>query len=174
MSPPPTYLTPSDIRSSCRSNQLTVPSTAGLAPGYVQANVLILPSRVADDFRRFCTLNPIPCPYLGETVPGQALVPQHLARDSDIRTDCPRYTVYKDGEFIGNRQDVLAEWQHDSIAFLIGCSFSFEAALIRAGLKPRHIELGRNVPMYKTKILLEPAGGERLLIFIPKCAAVHY
>ncbi|GAA6042416.1 hypothetical protein JCM8097_008442 [Rhodosporidiobolus ruineniae] len=154
----PHPLTPAEIRLACRNGTWTEPSTAGFAPGHVQANLIILPSKYAADFRNLCARNPVPCPLLGETKPGDPTVPAHLAKDADIRTDAPRYTVYKAGKLVDSKDNLVDEWKEDSVGFFIGCSYSFEAALTAAGLTPRQIELGRNVPMYKTTVPLCSAG----------------
>ncbi|GAA6060159.1 hypothetical protein JCM10212_005160 [Sporobolomyces blumeae] len=151
-------LTPNEVRLACRNRSWEAPTTAGVCDGYVQANVIILPTKYGDDFRALCKRNPVPCPLLGETKPGDPTVPRNLARDSDIRTDCPLYRTYSNGKLLASKEDVLDEWSDDTIAFFIGCSFSFEAALIANDLVPRHIELKRNVPMYKTKVALAPSG----------------
>ncbi|GAA5962139.1 hypothetical protein JCM8115_006603 [Rhodotorula mucilaginosa] len=155
----PTLLTPRAVRQACRDGSWNYPSTAGICEGYVQANLVILPSKYADDFRNLCARNPVPCPLLGETKKGDPTIPSHLAADCDIRTDAPLYRIYKGGKLVEEKKDILAEWDDDdSVGFLIGCSFSFEAALINGGLTPRQIEIGRNVPMYRTKAPLAPAG----------------
>lgn len=151
-------ITPSQVRLACRSRSWKEPTTANFAPGFVQANVIFLPEKYAADFRALCAKNPVPCPLLGETKAGDPTVPAHLALGSDIRTDCPLYRVYKNGKLLETKADVVAEWNENTVAFFIGCSFSFEAALVKHGLVPRHIELNRNVPMYKTKVPLAPAG----------------
>ncbi|KAK0432890.1 hypothetical protein EV421DRAFT_1847153 [Armillaria borealis] len=140
-------LTPSDIRSLCRADVFKEASTAGTCAGHVQANVIILPQKYADDFRWLCLRNPVSCPLLGETKPGDSRVPEHLASNSDIRTDCPLYNIYRDGVFVESKPSLEDYWQPDSIAFFIGCSYSFEAALT-----------GENVPMYRTNVPLMAAG----------------
>ncbi|GJN93251.1 hypothetical protein Rhopal_006298-T1 [Rhodotorula paludigena] len=122
------------------------------------ANLIILPAKYAADFRALCARNPVPCPLLGMTEPGNPMVPEHLAKDCDIRTDAPAYNVYKEGKLVATKSDILDEWQDDSVGALVGCSFSFEAALIAGGLTPRQIEISRNVPMYKTMVPLAAAG----------------
>ncbi|GAA6049154.1 hypothetical protein JCM3770_003281 [Rhodotorula araucariae] len=144
-------LTPHDIRLACRTGAWKEPSTAGVCEGHVQANLVVLPAKYAADFRALCARNPVPCPLLGETKPGDPLVPPHLANDCDIRTDAPAYNVYKGGNLVATKEDILDDWADDSVGFLIGCSFSCEAALTAGGLTPRQIEIRRNVPMYKTK-----------------------
>ncbi|GME22639.1 uncharacterized protein LTHEOB_7841 [Neofusicoccum parvum] len=162
-----THPTGISARAAARAN--TILSTSGLAPDYLQANLIVLPSRFAADFRLLCKRNPVPCPLLAESaavgsydalkswidgVPSSA-----LAKGIDIRTDAPRYMVYKDGELASSKcADIASAWTGDHVAFLIGCSYSFEAALAGAGLPPRHTALGRVVPMYRTAVPLCPAG----------------
>jgi uncharacterized protein YcsI (UPF0317 family) len=132
-------------------------TTAGLAPGYVQGNLAVLPAALAGDFLRFCQLNPKPCPVLGTSEPGDFRLPV-LAEDLDIRTDIPRYRVFRNGELVDEPNDVRAHWRDDLVAFVLGCSFSFEEALTDNGIELRHITLGRTVPMYRTSIATAPAG----------------
>jgi uncharacterized protein YcsI (UPF0317 family) len=131
--------------------------TSGLAEGYVQGNVVILPKAAADDFLRYCQRNPKPCPVLAVSEPGRPELPA-LGADLDIRTDVPRYRVWREGELVDEPTDIRALWRDDLVSFVIGCSFSFEQALLEAGLPVRHIEQGRNVPMYRTSIATVPAG----------------
>jgi uncharacterized protein YcsI (UPF0317 family) len=131
--------------------------TAGLAPGMVQANLMILPAAWATDFKRFCDLNPKPCPLLGMTAPGDPMLPE-LGEDIDLRTDLPRYNVYRDGALAEEVTDLTDLWQGDFVGFALGCSFSFEEALLKAGLPLRHQEEGMCVPMYKTGIETAAAG----------------
>jgi uncharacterized protein YcsI (UPF0317 family) len=131
--------------------------TAGLAPGYVQGNLAILPQKLAADFLRFCQLNPKSCPLIGMSAPGDWRVPA-LAEDLDIRTDLPRYRVWRHGELVAEPQDVRDVWRDDLVVFAIGCSFSFEEALISAGIELRHVTRGCNVPMYRTSIPTAAAG----------------
>jgi uncharacterized protein YcsI (UPF0317 family) len=132
-------------------------TTAGFAPGYVQGNLAILPASLATDFLRFCQLNPKPCPLLAASNTGDYRVPA-LAEDLDIRTDLPRYRVFVRGEVIDEPTDIRAHWNDDLVAFVIGCSFSFEAALSEAGIELRHISCGVTVPMYRTNVPTVPAG----------------
>ncbi len=106
--------------------------TAGLAPGYVQGNLAILPERLAADFQRFCDLNPKPCPLIGMSPPGDPRVPE-LGADLDIRTDLPRYRVWQNGELVAEPDDITDYWRDDLVSFVIGCSFSFEEALMADG-----------------------------------------
>jgi uncharacterized protein YcsI (UPF0317 family) len=143
-------------RLSIRRGEWTGP-TAGLAPGCTQANLVVLPADDAFDFMRFCLRNPKPCPLLEVTDPGSP-EPAQTAPGADLRTDVPRYRVYRDGELAGEPADVAAEWRDDLVGFLIGCSFTFERALLAHGLPVRHLEHGGNVPMYRTKRDCTPAG----------------
>ena len=131
--------------------------TAGLAPGNVQGNLAILPQALAADFLRFCQLNPKPCPLIGTSAPGDPRVPD-LGEDLDIRTDLPRYRVWKNGELVAEPQDIREFWRDDLVSFVIGCSFSFEEALTAEGIELRHITRGCNVPMYRTSIATKEAG----------------
>ncbi len=148
--------TPGDWRREIRAGRWRRP-TAGLVPGYVQANLVIVPQAHAGDFRLFCGRNPGPCPLLDVTAPGDP-VPRAAAPDADLRTDLPLYRVYRQGEFAEERPDLLGIWREDLVAFLLGCSFTFEEALQRAGLPMRHIQRGSNVSMYVTSRMCEPAG----------------
>lgn len=147
-------------RLQSRNNVLT--NTAGVAPGYVQANLLALPAAYADDFHDLCLRNPVACPLLGVAAKGnpRTIEPAKCiqSRDFDIRTDIPRYRVYQHGKHTESRSDILDVWTTDHVGFLIGCSFSFEDALSSAGLPPRHHLTGSIVPMYRTDIPLSPAG----------------
>ena len=131
--------------------------TVGLAPGYVQGNVAILPTTLAADFHRFCHLNPKPCPLLAASEPGDPRLPT-LGADLDIRTDVPLYRVWRRGELVEEVSDISKLWRDDLVSFVLGCSFSFEEALIENGLEVRHLALGRNVPMFRTSIQTAPAG----------------
>ncbi len=148
--------TPREVRLSCRRGAWSGP-TAGLAEGFVQANLVVVPADVADDFREFCRLNPGPCPLLGVSAPGEPRIPR-LAADADLRTDLPRYRVFRDGHVAEEVTDISAWWQDDLVAFLLGCSFTFDAALRAVGIPVRHVELGCNVPMYRTSIPCVPVG----------------
>ncbi|KAJ5919517.1 hypothetical protein N7454_009352 [Penicillium verhagenii] len=155
--------TPSlEARLQCRKNRLT--NTSGIAPGYLQANLLVLPAKYAMDFHNLCLRNPVSCPLLGKTSkPGDPHSIQPSAciqsSDFDVRTDFPRYRVYEDGKCLeSNRCDVTDLWTQDHVAFLVGCSFSFEDALVAAGLPPRHQKTGSVVAMYRSNIPLLPAG----------------
>lgn len=146
----------SRVRSRIRRGEYAGP-TSGLAPGFVQANLVILPRKLAFDFLRFCVHNPKPCPILEVTEEGSPEAAL-MAPGSDLRTDLPRYRVYENGELIEEPQDISHLWREDLVSFLIGCSFTFEAALVAAGLRLAHVEQGRNVPMYVTARECAPCG----------------
>ena len=130
--------------------------TAHLAPGCVQANLVVLPRAMASDFVAFATRNPKPCPLVEVIEYGTEAV--QSAPGSDLRTDVPRYRLFVDGAHADSAINATGWWRDDLVSVLLGCSFSFEAALMRAGLPVRHIEQGRNVPMYITDRACEPAG----------------
>ena len=132
--------------------------TSGVAHGLVQANLIAVPADWAFETLLFAQRNPKPCPVLEVLEAGR--VESRLAPGSDIRTDLPGYRVWRDGELVEETADAVAAWQEhpDLVAFLIGCSFTFEAGLADAGIPIRHRELGRNVPMYRTGTACEPAG----------------
>jgi len=148
--------TPQAVREAARAGTLTG-QTSGLAPGYAQANLVVLPRELAPDFLLFCQRNPKPCPLLDVTEPGDP-VPRRAAPQADLRTDLPAYRVWKDGQLIAEPGHLMSLWRDDFVAFVIGCSFTFEGALLRAGVPVRHIHRGCNVPMYRTNIACEPAG----------------
>ena len=143
-------------RAAIRSGEWTG-HTSGLAEGHVQGNVVILPELLANDFLRYCQRNPKPCPLLAVTEPGEALLPS-LGADIDIRTDVPRYRVWRDGVLIDQPTDISNLWRSDLVTFVIGCSFSFEEALLEAGIPLRHIAQKRNVAMYRSNMATAPAG----------------
>lgn len=131
--------------------------TSGVAPGFVQGNLAILPADLAADFHRFCHLNPKPCPLLGSSEPGNPHIPA-LGADLDIRTDLPLYRIWRHGEMVEETPDITEYWRDDLVGFVLGCSFSFEEALIDNGIPLRHIEQGTNVSMWRTSIETAPAG----------------
>jgi len=147
---------PRAVRLAARSGAFAG-VTAGLAPGFVQGNVCILPRAFAADFRRYCERNPKPCPLIGVSEPGDPRLPS-LGEDLDIRSDVPRYRVFRYGEVKGEVNDIHDLWSADMVAFVIGCSFSFEEALAEAGVPLRYVAEGKNVAMYLTNIETEPAG----------------
>ncbi|WP_411878839.1 putative hydro-lyase [Polaromonas sp. YR568] len=146
---------PADLRLASRSGGFTLP-TAGHAPGYIQANLMIVPQAQAFDFLLFCQRNPKPCPLVEVLEPGQW--EPACAPGANLATDLPGYRVYRDGEFVEERGDISALWQKDFVPFLIGCSFSFEDAVIREGVPLRHVAQGRNVAMYRTSLACVPSG----------------
>jgi len=151
------HATGAEVRRRAAAGELTGP-TPGLALGHVQANLVVVPRDLAFDFLLFCQRNPKPCPLLDVTEPGSP-EPRLVALGADIRTEVPRYRVYQHGEFVDEPTDLHRWWRTDLVGFLIGCSFTFENALLQAGLPVRHIECGCNVPMYRTDIACRPAGG---------------
>lgn len=130
--------------------------TSGAAQGYVQANLVMLPREEAFHFLLFCVRNPKPCPILDVLEPGQ--VEPHIAPGADLRTDLPRYRIFEKGEFKEEVSDVSHVFHENMVGFLLGCSFSFENALLAAGLPIRNIEEGKNVSMYITNRSCRPAG----------------
>lgn len=149
-------MVPSKVRSLIRNGQFTGP-TAGMANGYTQANLVILPKELAFDFFLFCQRNPKPCPILDVIEPAN-VAPMLLAPDADIRTDVPKYRIYLHGELVDEPLDMFSVWSDDLVGFLLGCSFTFEQALMTGGIQMRHLEIGSNVPMYKTNIQCIEAG----------------
>ena len=143
-------------RLAIRRNQHAGP-TSGVAPGFVQANLAILPQALAQDFLQFCRLNPKPCPLIGVSAPGDPRVPA-LGDDVDIRTDLPRYRIWRNGALVEEPTDVLKWWRDDLVTFAIGCSFSFEEALLEAGIELRHMTCDCTVPMYRTSVETAAAG----------------
>jgi len=143
-------------RLAARCGQLGTP-TAGIAPGHVQGNLAILPKNLAADFLLFCQRNPKPCPLLAVSDPGNPALPA-LGQDIDIRTDLPRYRVWRAGDLVEEPADVRHVWRDDLVSFLIGCSFSFEEALVAEGIELRHMTACSNVPMWRSNIQTAPAG----------------
>lgn len=144
------------VRRAIRAGDYAGP-TSGLAPGMVQGNLCILPRDLAADFLRFAQLNPKPCPIIGMSEPGSPKVPM-LGAGIDLRTDLPRYRIWRNGDLVDEPTDLMAAWRDDLVAFVIGCSFSFEEALIEDGIPLRHVSCGSNVAMYRTSIECTPAG----------------
>lgn len=147
---------PKQVRSRCRQG-LFNGNTSGMSPGYGQGNLVILPKSWADDFYAYCQENPTPCPLIGMTETGSPLLPM-LGDDIDLRTDLPRYRVWRDGKLVEERDDVTNLWQEDFVAFVLGCSLSFEYALEQAGLRVRHVDEGKVVPMYRTSVQTKQVG----------------
>lgn len=146
--------TPASVRQAARLQQWHGP-TAGLANGFVQANLAVLPKALATDFLQFCYANPKPCPLLHHSA---APIFELAGQRIDIRTDVPRYKKFIDGQCVATLSDLNAAWRDDMVSFLLGCSFSFEEALIAAGLEIRHLTQQCNVPMYNTNLPLTPVG----------------
>lgn len=148
--------TPSEIRNLIREGKLVQP-TAGMANGYAQANLAILKKEHAFDFLLFCQRNPKSCPLLDVTEVGSPF-PKFASSSGDIRTDISKYRIYKYGELTEEVTDITKYWEGDMVGFLIGCSFTFEHALLNNDISVRHIEEECNVPMYKTNIPCVEAG----------------
>ncbi len=149
-------LDPGQLRRLCRQNHFSG-ATAGMAPGFIQANLVILPADWADSFRRFCQLNSKPCPLL-EVVSAGSPRTMILAQDADLRTDLPRYRVFRHGDLIDEPPSIETYWREDFVSFLLGCSFSFDEALQAAGIEVRHVVESKNVPMYCTNVICKPVG----------------
>jgi uncharacterized protein YcsI (UPF0317 family) len=145
---------PSDVRALIREEKITT-NTAGMCAGYAQANLVVLPRDLAFDFLLFAQKNPYACPVLEVC---DSRLTSETADGADIARDIPRYRVYEYGEMRGEYLNVEKFWRDDLVSFLIGCSFSFEAELLEADIPVRHIEEGRNVPMYITNVPCRPAG----------------
>lgn len=145
-----------DVRAAIRSGAYDG-HTAGLAAGNLQCNLAILPERFALDFLRFCQRNPKPCPVVGVSDTGDVRLPT-LGRDIDIRTDVSKYRIFRDGNLSNETTSIADIWENDLVTVALGCSFTFENALLRAGIPVRHSETGKNVPMYRSNIDLAPAG----------------
>lgn len=150
------FAQPQAVRALIRDGQWRRP-TAGLCRGYVQANLVVLPQELAYDFLLFCQRNPKPCPLLEVTDTG-SYEPRLTTPGADLRRDLPRYRIYRDGKLTAEVPDIVELWRDDLVAFLLGCSFTFEAALLQAGVPVRHLEEGKNVPMYMTNVPSTPAG----------------
>ncbi|MFQ6115852.1 MAG: putative hydro-lyase [bacterium] len=131
--------------------------TSGLCTDFAQMNLLVLPKKYASNFERFCQLNKKPCPLLEVFSPGNPRC-QLLAPGADVRTDLPRYRIYHNGKLEQQVLNIRNWWQDDLVTFLLGCSFTFESALLKANIPVRHLELNRNVPMYITNIDCKPSG----------------
>ncbi len=145
-----------DVRLAARNGTLTG-HTSHLAHGFVQGNLVVLPKDLAGDFLRYCQLNPKPCPLIGISDPGSPHIPA-LGADLDIRTDIPRYRVWRHGALVDEPTDVADVWRDDLVSFVLGCSFTFEAALLDDGITLRHVACGANVAMYRTSISTQAAG----------------
>lgn len=151
-----TLAKPFEVREYIRKGEIQKP-TAGMCRGYAQGNLVVLPKELAYDFLLFAQRNPKPCPVLEVTDVGSTEF-KTIAPGSNITTDIPKYRVYKKGILEGEYTDIKSFWKEDFVAFMLGCSFTFESALIEEGIGVRHIECGSNVPMYITNIKCKPAG----------------
>ena len=149
-------VSPTQLRHAIRSGDHTA-NTSGFCQGFVQCNLVILPAEFAKDFLAFCEANPKPCPLIAMSEPGNPSIPQ-LGQNLDIRTDIPRYKVFENGIVTSEVNDITELWRDDLVAFLLGCSFSFEEALIADGLDVRNVSEQVNVPMYISNIDCTPAG----------------
>ncbi len=149
-------ISPKQLRQWARDGKWQGPTT-GCCDGYVQANLVVVPGAHATDFLTFCQRNPQPCPIIEQTDPGE-FEPRRSAPGADLRTDVPRYLLYRSGVVETELHDLLHIWNNDLVAFLLGCSFTFEAALLDAGVPLRHLEQAKNVPMYITNLPCQPAG----------------
>ena len=150
----PKLLSPKEMRLRFRENKDVI-STSGLCDGYLQANMIILPAEYAFEFLLFCHRNPIPCPIVDVIEQGEG---RPSIADADIRTDIPKYRIYKNGEFVDEVLDIKTYWRDDFVTFLLGCSFTFEKALNEAGISLLHQEMNKVVPMYQTNIKCRNAG----------------
>ena len=146
---------PAEARRMIRSGAYAG-HTAGIAPEYVQGNVCILPRELATDFAAFCQRNPKPCPLISMGAPGDPMLKD--LGDVDIRTDVPRYKVFRDGKVVDEPTDIRDIWSDDLVAFVLGCSYSFEYPLLQDGIPLKHIACNSEVPMYRTNIACTPAG----------------
>jgi uncharacterized protein YcsI (UPF0317 family) len=148
-------ISPKELRKLIRNREWITP-TSGAAKGFLQANLVMLPLEEAFNFLLFCVRNPKPCPILDVLEPGQT--EPAIAPGADLRTDLPRYCIFENGQLKEGVEDVTTVFTDQMVCFLLGCSFSFENAMLAAGLPIRNIEEGKNVSMYVTDIDCEPAG----------------
>ncbi len=147
---------PWSVRKMIADGEITW-QTSGMCSGYAQANLVILPQKDAYDFMLFAQRNPKSCPILEVSDTGSRSL-RFIAENADIACDIPKYRVYEKGSLTGEYTDIEKLWRDDFVSFLIGCSFSFESMMLEAGIPVRHIEEGKNVPMYITNIDCVPAG----------------
>jgi len=152
---PSVFADPAAFRAAVRRGHFRG-TTAALLPGFIQANLVVLPAGWAEEFIEFCVRNPRPCPLLDVTAAGSP-DPRRLAPGADLRTDVPGYRVFAQGDF-RETTDLHQAWDEDSVGFLLGCSFTFERALQAAGIPLRHVEQGTTVPMYRTSLACIPTG----------------
>lgn len=151
------YESPQQVRAAIRAGTFGRKITSGAAPGYVQTNLAIMPKSWAFDFLKFCHFNPKPCPLLGMTEIGDPHLPA-LGKDIDLRTDLPLYRVWRDGDLVEQVTDISALWNDELVGFALGCSFSFEQALLEAGLPLRNVEQRTDNAVFRTDIPCQPAG----------------
>jgi uncharacterized protein YcsI (UPF0317 family) len=149
-------MTARELRAKTRRGEWSA-TTSGIAPGVAQANLVVLPRELAYEFLLFCMRNPKPCPVLDVTTAGSP-VPDFAAPDADLRTDLPRYRVYRHGELVDEPLSIESYWADDLVGFLLGCSFTFEHVMLEAGIVLRSLECGLTVPMYQRSIQCRPAG----------------
>ena len=167
-----TQLSAYALRQLIRQNRFN-DNTSGFAQGCVQGNIVILPKDWASDFLQFCQFNPKPCPLIGMSASAGNFHLPELGKDIDIRTDVPGYRLFINGVFEQELTDIKALWRNDLVTFVLGCSFSFEEALIADGLEIRNISENKNVPMYRTNIPCKTAGrfsGETVVSMRPMLA----
>jgi uncharacterized protein YcsI (UPF0317 family) len=160
-------LAPPALRARIRRGEFSG-GTAGLVRGFAQGNLVILPASLAFEFMAYCHANPKPCPLLAVSQPGEPLLPE--LGDVDIRTDVPKYLVYRSGSLAEEVGDISPVWRPDLVAFILGCSLTFEARLLLEGIPVRHVEHERVVPMYRTNIqtrTVGPFGGELVVSMRP-------
>ncbi|MFC1671676.1 D-glutamate cyclase family protein [Planctomycetota bacterium] len=161
-------MTPTEARRIFRERRYTGP-TSGIAIGHAQANLVVVPEDLADSFEEYCRMNPKPCPLI-ERLPAGSAVSELLAPRADVRTDLPLYRVYAPDCSYEEMPDIHDVFERVDVAFLLGCSFGFEQALIVAGLVPRHIDEGVNVPMFRTNretTAVGPFGGSLVVSMRP-------
>jgi uncharacterized protein YcsI (UPF0317 family) len=149
-------LHPRELRALARAGKWTG-TTEGLAVGYAQANLVIISKEAAFDFLLFCLRNPKPCPIVEVTDPGSPMITQ-VADNADLRTDLTRYSVYQEGKLVAQPSDITEYWRDDLVGFLLGCSYSFETAMLNANIKLRHQEENKIVSLYTTNVQCTPAG----------------
>jgi len=147
---------PAAVRAAIRTGRFRG-YTNGLVPGHVQGNLMIVPAAHADAFEAYCRLNPQALPLLGRSEPGAPQLPA-IAADLDLRTDVGGYTVFRDGIAVATPTHILDVWRDDLVAFVLGCSFSFEPLLQRQGVRLRHLDEGNVSAMYVTQLPTRPAG----------------
>jgi uncharacterized protein YcsI (UPF0317 family) len=147
---------PAEVRAAARRGEWRG-TTGGHCPAYQQTNLVILPQEAAVEFAAFCTRNPKPCPLIEMTPPGDP-EPARSAPGADLRTDLAAYRVYREGNLVEQRGEILDLWRDDLVAFLIGCSLTFEHALIEAGVPVRNVENDTMVPMFISNLACRPAG----------------